>query len=178
LLQAGKTDAATGAAGRRDRDPPGARSRASRGRRASTWEMMERASTAEDVFIGLRLRNVKLNRSATIKEQHSLESKLQITLHPFFSNLLSKFNGFISSDQKSQICLWGTDDWISHSDLMIEVNGESKFAIGDTLIYSDFIMCSLENDSTPVFLLDEGRRMASNIREFFDQLIRGEFDFM
>jgi hypothetical protein len=55
---------------------------------------------------------------------------------------------------------------ISHSDLMTVVNGERKFVIGDLLIYSDFIMCSLENDSTPVFLLHEERLMASNIHEF------------
>jgi hypothetical protein len=95
--------------------------------------MKERGITAEDVFIGLQVRNVKLNKSVTIKELHSLESKLQITLRPFFSNLLSRFNGFISAeyDQKSQICIWGTDDLISHSDMMIELNVERKFVIGD-----------------------------------------------
>jgi hypothetical protein len=136
--------------------------------------------TAEDIFIGLQVRNVRLNKLATIKDLHSLETKLQITLHPFFSRLFSKFNGFLSSeyDRKSQICIWGTDEVISHSDLTIEVNGERKFVIGDFLIYSDFITCSLENDSSPVFLLYEERRMGSNIHEFFDQLIRGAFDFM
>jgi hypothetical protein len=141
---------------------------------------MEPGMTAEDVFIGLQVRNVRLNKPATIKELHSLESKLHITLHPFFSTLFSEFNGFVSSeyDRKSQICIWGTDETISHSDLMTEVNGERKFVIGDLLIYSDFIMCSLENDSTPVFLLHEERLMASNIHEFFARLVGGTFDFM
>jgi hypothetical protein len=136
--------------------------------------------TTEDVFIGLRMRNVKLNKSATRKELNSLESILHVTLDPFFAKLLSKFNGFLSFeyDQKSQICIWGTDDLIGHSDLIVEVNGERKFVIGDLLIHSDFITCSLENDSTPVFLLHEERQMASNIYEFFGKLIRGAFDFM
>jgi len=50
---------------------------------------------AEDVFIGLQVRNVRLNKPATIKELHSLESKLHITLHPFslryFLNLMGSF---------------------------------------------------------------------------------------
>jgi hypothetical protein len=141
---------------------------------------MEPAMTAEDVCIGLQVRNVRLNKPASTKELHSLESALQITLHPFFSELLSKLNGFLSSeyDRKSQICIWSTDDVLSHSDLAVETNGERKFVIGDLLIYSDFITCSLENDSTPVSLLHEGRRMGSNIHEFFEQLVRGAFDFM
>ena len=136
--------------------------------------------TVEEVFIGLQVRKVRLNIPATLKELHSLESTLKVTLHPYFSELLSKFNGFLSAeyDQKSEICVWGTDDVISHSDLMIKVDGERKFVIGDVLIYSDFIACSLENDATPVFLLHEKRRMASNIKEFFDQLLRGAFDFL
>jgi hypothetical protein len=136
--------------------------------------------TVEEIFIGLQVRKVRLNIPATLKELHSLESTLKVTLHPYFSELLSKFNGFLSAeyDQKSEICVWGTDDVISHSDLMIKVDGERKFVIGDVLIYSDFIACSLENDSTPVLLLHEKRRMASNIREFFDQLVRGAFDFL
>ena len=136
--------------------------------------------TVEEVFIGLQSRNVRLNRPATLEELHSLESTLKVTLHPYFSELLSKFNGFLSAeyDRKSEICIWGTGDLIGHSDLMIKVDGERKFVIGDVLIYSDFIACSLENDSTPVFLLHEKRRMASNIKEFFDQLVRGAFDFL
>ncbi len=136
--------------------------------------------TAEDILIGLQARYVRLNKPATIKELRSLESILQITLHPYFSRLLAKFNGFLSCeyDWHSQICIWGTDEVISHSDMMIRVTGERKFVIGDFLIYSDFITCSLENDSTPVFLLHEERRMASNIHEFFARLVGGNFDFM
>jgi len=128
--------------------------------------------TAEDVFVGLQVRNVRLNKPASLKELHSLESTLKVTLHPYFSELLSKFNGFLSAeyDRKSEICVWGTDDVIGHSDLMIEVDGERKFVIGDVLIYSDFIACSLENDSTPVFLLHEEKRMASNITSSLSSL--------
>ncbi|HEY1851517.1 MAG TPA: SMI1/KNR4 family protein [Candidatus Binataceae bacterium] len=136
--------------------------------------------TTEEVFIGLQVRNVRLNKPATPEELHSLESTLGVTLHPYFSELLTKFNGFVSAeyDRKSEICVWGTHDLISHSDLMITVDGEMKFVIGDLLIYSDFIACSLENDSTPVFLLHEGKQMASNINKFFEQLVRGAFDFL
>ena len=118
--------------------------------------------TVEGILIGLRVRNVRLNRPATMTELYSLESVFRITLHPFFSRLFSKFNGFLSCeyDERSQICIWGTDDVIGHSDLMIEINGEKKFAIGDLLIYSDFVGCSLENDSTPIFLLHERRPIA------------------
>ena len=135
--------------------------------------------TVEGILIGLRVRNVRLNKPATMTELNSLESVLRITLHPFFSRLFSKFNGFLSCeyDEKSQIGIWGIDDVIGHSDLMIEINGEKKFAIGDLLIYSDFIVCSLENDSTPIFLLHEGRPIASSINEFFEHLVSGAFDF-
>jgi hypothetical protein len=139
---------------------------------------MEPTMTAEDIFVGLQLRNVRLNKPATIEELHSLEGKLDTTLHPFFSELLSKFNGFLSSDRKSQVCIWSTGDVISHSHLTAELKGERKFVIGDLLIDSDFIACSLENDSTPVFLVHEERRMASNIHEFFQQLVSGAFDFI
>ncbi len=141
---------------------------------------MKPAMTAEDILIELQVRNVRLNKPATIKQLRSLESKLQVTLHPCLSRLLHKFNGFLPCeyDWQSQICIWGTDEVISHSDMMIEVNGEKQFVIGDLLIYSDFITCSLENDSTPVFLLNEERRMASNIQEFFARLVGGTFDFM
>jgi hypothetical protein len=54
-------------------------------------------------------------------------------------------------DQKSQICIGGTGDVISRSQAMKKLDGERKYAIGDILIDSDFIMCALENDSTPVF---------------------------
>jgi hypothetical protein len=141
--------------------------------------MKRPAMTTEEVFVGLQARNVKLNKSATINKLAYLESSLHISLHPFFSDLLLKFNGFVSSeyDQKSQICIWGTDEVISHSDMMKKVDGERRFVIGDILIYSDFITCSLENDWSPVFLLEEERRMASNIHEFFEGLIGGTFDF-
>ena len=39
---------------------------------------------AEEVFIGLQVRNVRLNNPATLKELHSLESTLKVTLHPYF----------------------------------------------------------------------------------------------
>jgi hypothetical protein len=136
--------------------------------------------TVDAIFIGLQRRNVRLNKPATIKELSSFESKLAIQLHPFFSNLLSKFNGFVSAeyDQKSQICIWNIDDILSHSAMMLEENGERNFVIGDILIYSDFIACSLENDSTPVFFREEKRQLATNIYEFFDLLFQGAFDFM
>jgi hypothetical protein len=136
--------------------------------------------TADDICFGMQLRSIRLNRSATTNELHSLESALHLTLHPFFLSLLSKFNGFVSYeyDQKSQLCIWGTNELISHSDMMTEVNGNKRFLIGDVLIYSDFLTCSLENDSTPGLLLYEGRPMASSINEFFERLIKGAFDFI
>ena len=73
---------------------------------------------------------------------------LQGVLPLFFFDLFSKFNGFISCDRKNQICIGGTEDVISRSEMMKKLDGERKYAIGDILIDSDFIMCSLENDST------------------------------
>lgn len=131
-----------------------------------------------DIFIALRARSIKLNGPATIQELHSLESLLNVKLHPFFFDLFSKFDGFISYDQKSQICIGGTEDVIRRFKTMKKLDGERKFAIGDILIDSDFIMCALENDSTPVFLLHEERQLAGNIREFFERLTSGAFDFM
>jgi hypothetical protein len=136
--------------------------------------------TVEEIFIGLRRRNVELNKPASMTELRLLESKLNITLHPFFFNLLSKFNGFVSCeyDHGSQLCIWGIDELISHSDMMIELDGDRKFVIGDFLVYSDFISCSLENDSTPTFLLEEKKQMSLTIHQFFDSLIKGAFDFL
>jgi hypothetical protein len=131
-----------------------------------------------DIFIALQARNIKLKGPATIQELHSLESRLNIKLHPFFFDLFSKFNGFISCDQKSQICIGGTEDVISRSKTMKKLDGERKYAIGDVLIDSDFIVCALENDSTPIFLLHEQRPLAANVHEFFERLTSGAFDFM
>lgn len=131
-----------------------------------------------DIFIALQARDIKLNGPATRQELHSLESFLDIKLHPFFFDLFSKFNGFISCDQKSQICIGRTRDVISRSKTMKKLDGERKYAIGDILIDSDFIMCALENDSTPIFLLHEQRQLAANIHEFFERLTSGAFDFM
>ena len=115
----------------------------------------------DDIFIALQTRNIKLNGPATIQELHSLESFLYIKLHALFLDLFSKFNGFISYDQKSQICIGGTDDVISRSKMMKKFDGERRYAIGDILIDSDFIMCALENDSTPISFLHEERHLAA-----------------
>jgi len=131
-----------------------------------------------DIFIALQAPNIKLNALATVQELHSLESFLNIKLHPFFFDLFSRFNGFISCDQKSQICIGGIEEVISRSEKMRKLDGERKYAIGDILIDSDFIMCALENDSTPIFLLHEQRHLAANIHEFFERLTSGAFDFM
>jgi hypothetical protein len=140
--------------------------------------MTEAAVMVNDIFIALRARNIKLNRPATLQELQSLESFFDIKLHPFFFDLFSKFNGFISCDQKSQICIGCTEDVISRSKTMKKLDGERKYAIGDMLIDSDFIMCALENDSTPIFLLHEQRHLAANVHEFFERLTSGAFDFM
>ena len=130
-----------------------------------------------DIFVALQARNIRLNGPATIQELLSLESFLGIKLHPFFFDLFSKFNGFIC-DPKSQIGIGGTEDVINRSEMMKKLDGERKYAIGDILIDSDFIMCALENDSTPVFLLHEERHLAANIHGFFARLTSGAFDFM
>jgi len=132
----------------------------------------------DDIFVALQGRNIKLNGPATIQELRSLESFLDIKLHAFFFDLFSKFNGFDAYDHRSQICIGSTDDLISRSKTMKKLDGERTYAIGDFLIDSDFIMCSLENDSTPVFLLHEEKQLAANINEFFERLISGAFDFM
>ena len=131
----------------------------------------------DDICTALQRRNIVLNGPATIQELRSLESFFEIRLHAFFFDLFSKFNGFISCDQKSQICIGGTDDLISRSETTKKLDGERTYAIGDILIDSDFVMCSLEDDSTPVFLLHEEKQLAANINEFFERLISGAFDF-
>ena len=130
----------------------------------------------DDIFIALQARNIKLNVPATIQELHSLESFLDIKLHAFFFDLFSRSNGFY--DPKNQICIGGTEDVISRSEMMKKFDGERAYAIGDLLIDSDFIMCDLENDSTPIFLLHEERHLAANIHEFFERLTSGAFDFL
>lgn len=132
----------------------------------------------DDICLRLQARNIKFNGPATIQELHSLESFLDIKLHAFFFELFSRFNGFTSYDQKSQICIGSIDDVISRSKMIEKLDGERKYAVGDILVDSDFIMCALENDSTPVFLLHEERPLAANVREFFQRLTSGAFDFM
>jgi hypothetical protein len=56
------------------------------------------------------------------------------------------------------------------------IDGKQYHPIGDLLIGSDFVMCCLEKQSEPVFLLHDGWKMASTAEEFFEKLASGAFD--
>jgi hypothetical protein len=63
-------------------------------------------------------------------------------------------------------------------DLSTTVGTDKYFAIADLMIDSDFLMCCLEKQPTPILLLYERRELASSLSDFLSKLVSGKFDFL
>jgi hypothetical protein len=61
--------------------------------------------------------------------------------------------------------------------MSVVVDEEKYFAIGDLLIDSDFVMCSLGRKEAPVFLLYDNRCLSPTVDGFFEKFLHGDFDF-
>jgi hypothetical protein len=127
-----------------------------------------------DIRIALETSGVQLGTPAD--EEPLRERDFAISLDRYCRELYSEFNGFKSYDNRCHIFLWPLDRIIEHKDLSVQEDGKRYFAIGDILIDSDFIMCCLEQDFEPMFLLYEKRRLEP-ISIFIERLVFGEFDF-
>jgi hypothetical protein len=124
----------------------------------------------------LQARGVALNQPADRQHIHELQKTLGISLDIFFRNLFGEFDGFKSYDERSVIDLWPIQRMIRETHLAKSIDGKQYHPIGDLLIDSDFVMCCLERQSEPVFLLFDGWKMASTAEEFFERLTSGALD--
>src|SRR6202044_2358252 len=112
------------------------------------------------------------------EELSEYEGQLSLTLHPYLRRIYGLFDGFLSCDKKSHFLLWPMKRIVQCSNSSVGVGTEKYLPIGDFLIDSDFLMCCLEKQPDPVFLLYEQRELGNNLSGFFIKLISGEFDFM
>jgi hypothetical protein len=124
----------------------------------------------------LEARGVALNQPADRQEIRELQKTLGISLDIFFRDLFDQFDGFKSYDERSVIDLWPIQRMIEEKHLAKMIDGKQYHPIGDLLIDSDFVMCCLERQSEPVFLLYDAWKMASTAEEFFEKLTSGAFD--
>lgn len=103
------------------------------------------------------------------------EQELNLRLPDFYRQLYASFNGFAGYDEKSWICLWPLERVLSE-----QLRGENRsdaIAIGDFMVVSDILMCSLADENSSVFLLHEGIELAPSLSTFFARFLAGEFDF-
>jgi hypothetical protein len=105
------------------------------------------------------------------------ESEAELSLNENLVSMYENFNGFLTCDEWSQIFLWPLERILEYASITVRVADHTFYPIGDLLIDSDFIMCSLEKRSD-VFLLHEERQLASDVPEFLENLVRGAFDFL
>jgi hypothetical protein len=124
----------------------------------------------------LEARGVALNQPADTQQIHELQKILGISLDIFFRDLFNEFDGFRSYDERSVIELWPIQRMIEQKHLARTIDGKRYHPIGDLLIGSDFVMCCLEKQSAPVFLLHDQWKMASTAGEFFEKLTSGALD--
>jgi hypothetical protein len=122
----------------------------------------------------LEASGVSLNPPVDRQQIHELERVLGVSLDVFFQNLFSEFDGFY--DERSVIDLWPVERMVKEKHFARTIDGKQYHPIGDLLIGSDFVMCCLERQSEPVFLLYEGWKMASTAEEFFEKLTSGALD--
>jgi hypothetical protein len=130
------------------------------------------------------IRNVFENRGvqlrAPVDERHlsQFEQQTAVRLHPFFRHVYLEFDGFASCDDKNQIFLWPLGRILENRGLSQRFEQGEYFAIGDFLIDSDFVMCSLVKEAAPVIFLYEKRTLAPTASVFFRRLASGDFDFL
>jgi hypothetical protein len=130
------------------------------------------------VQAALKARGVELCNSATSDSLGEFEAQLGLRLDSEVRQLYLHFDGFVSYDSKSQMALWPLHRIVQNKSLSCEMRSQRWFAIGDFLIDADFLMCCPTNGSAPVFLLYEGRELASSVSDFLEKLVCGGFDFL
>jgi hypothetical protein len=138
--------------------------------------MMTRDAT--EIAKELEARGVQLGKPVPPKQLTRFEAEMGLSLDEVFRKIYLKFNGFILQDPKSQILLWPLERIRESADMSFELNQERYFPIGDLLIDSDFLMCSLATGTSPVVLLVEKRELAPTVTTFYERLISGRFDFL
>jgi hypothetical protein len=129
------------------------------------------------ILTALETRRVEVGNPTGDQYLKQFEEEMALSLDTFFRQMYSQFNGFATCDDKSQIFLWPLEVILQNRSLSVQVERKKYFAIGDLLIDSDFVMCCLEIESAPIFLLYEKRELAPTASTFFDRFVLGEFDF-
>lgn len=104
------------------------------------------------------------------------EQELNLRLPGFYRELYASFNGFAGYDEKSWVCWWPLERVLSEK-LRDENRGDAVIAIGDFMVVSDILMCSLADENSSVSLLHEGIELAPSASAFFARFLAGEFDF-
>jgi len=125
----------------------------------------------------LQARGIELGPPVSGDYLAQFEKEMALSLDEYFRRSYCEFNGFESCDKKSQICLWPLGRILQNRSLSIQVENELYFLIGDFLIDSDFLVCCLQRERAPIFLLYERRELALAASAFFEKLISGDFDY-
>ena len=125
----------------------------------------------------LKARGVSLGKPVDETYLKSFEREMNLSLDRFFRDVYTNFNGFASYDDRSQILLWPLERVLEAKYTSHRVGQSTFHPMGDVLIDSDFLMCCLEKDETPVILLYEKRELAASLSIFFERLLSGDFDF-
>lgn len=119
---------------------------------------------------------VAVRESASPELLLRAEQELNLRLPDFYRELYLSFNGFAGYDEKSWICLWPLERVLSEK-LRDENRGDAAIAIGDFMVVSDILMCSLADENSSVSLLHESVELAPSMSTFFARFLDGEFDF-
>ena len=133
------------------------------------------ALSVADICKALESR-VAVREPASPELLQRVEQELNLRLPDFYRELYASFNGFAGYDEKSWICLWPLERILSER-LRDENRGDGAMAIGDFMVVSDILMCSLADENSSVSLLHEGVELAPSMSAFFARFLAGEFDF-
>jgi hypothetical protein len=131
----------------------------------------------KEIRNALLSKGVELGRPITDIQLTEVERELHVSLNPYLTELYREFNGFRSYYQDNHISIWSSERIVNLKSMSVVVDEERYFAIGDLLIDSDFVMCSLERKEAPVFLLYDKRCRSPTVDGFFDKFLHGDFDF-
>ena len=131
----------------------------------------------KEIRNALLSKGVELGRPITDIQLTEVERELHVSLNPYLTELYREFNGFRSYYQDNHISIWSSERIVNLKSMSVVVDEERYFAIGDLLIDSDFVMCSLERKEAPVFLLNENKCLSPTVDGFFEKFLHGDFDF-
>jgi hypothetical protein len=77
------------------------------------------------------------------------------------------------SPDDNDIELWPLERILQHREYAVERGRERYFAIGDFMIDSDFLMCCLTREATPIFYLHANEELAPTASKLFAKLVIG-----